>query len=151
MSEITIEDIEKDNSVTPDIVAARSRCYQFKGKPLKPFSKSRSTAARCMGNSLFLGRARPDENGVWDQITLDSIMVVWLCSVEDSRVARACLNRDQAIIEMMAWWDKEGGEIGGAEEIEAVQLLNMICEDIQTVSASVESPSGGRDTSNVGE
>lgn len=150
-AEITIEDIENETSVTPDIVAARSRSYQFKGKPLKPFSKSRSTAARCMGNSLFLGRAKPDENGVWDSITLDSIMVVWLCSVDDSRVARACLNRDQALVDMLAWWEKEGGEIGSPEEIEAVQLLNFICEDIQTVSATAESPTGGRDTSSLGE
>lgn len=148
---ITINDIEKESEVTPDLVAARSRAYTFKGKPLKPFSKSRSTAARCMGNSLFLGRAKPDENGVWDSITLDSIMVAWLCSVDDSRVARACLNRDQAFVDMLAWWDKEGGEMGSPEEIEAVQLLNHICEDIQTVSATAEAPSGGRDTSSLGE
>ena len=148
---LTIDDIEKETKLTPDMAAIRSRSHTFKGKQLNAFSKTRSTAARCMGNSLFLGRAKPDENGVWDAITLDSIMVVWLCSVDDSRVLRACINKEDAFRDMLAWWETNGGEIGSKEEVEAVKLLNEICEDIQAVSASVESAPGGRDSSSLGE
>jgi hypothetical protein len=75
-AEINIDDIDAEaGAITPDQVTARCRTYEWKGKPLHAFSKTRSTAARCMGNSLFLGRAKPDENGVWDELLFDAIMV----------------------------------------------------------------------------
>lgn len=151
MSKITIDDIEKEAGVTPDMAAIRSRSYTFKGKPLRPFSKTRSTAARCMGNALFLGRAKPDENGIWPEVTIDSIMVTWLCSVDDSRAVRACMRGEEALRDAMAWWEDEGGDMGSPEEIEAISLLNSIAEDIMTVSATVESGPGARDSSSLGE
>lgn len=151
MSEITIDDIDKKPGITPDLAAARSRSYEFKGKPLRPFSFTRSTAARCMGNSLFLGRAKPGENGLWPEVTMDSIIVLWLCSVDDSRALRACIKSDEALRDAMAWWEIEGGNMGSREEIEAISLLNSIAEDIMTVSATIESGPGARDSSTLGE
>jgi hypothetical protein len=151
-AEINIDDIDAEaGAITPDQVTARCRTYEWKGKPIHAFSKTRSTAARCMGNALFLGRAKPDENGVWDELLFDAIMVTWLCVVDDSRATRACINKADAIRDMMAWWEAEGGGMGSDEEIEAVRLINSICEDIQTVSASVEAGPGARTDSNVGE
>ena len=104
-----------------------------------------------MGNALFLGRAKPDENGIWPEVTIDSIMVTWLCSVDDSRAVRACMRGEEALRDAMAWWEDEGGDMGSPEEIEAISLLNSIAEDIMTVSATVESGPGARDSSSLGE
>ncbi len=148
---ITIEDIENETGVTPDIVAARSRAYTFKGKPLYPFSKQRASAARFLGNYFFLGRAKVDERGMWPEISFDTQMVLWLCSVDDTRVVRCYLDKDKALMEMAQWWDTEGGMPGSSIEDEAGTIFGSILQDIQTVSATAEAPSGGRDTSNLGE
>ena len=134
--QLTMTDIERE--ITPDIVAARCQSYQFKGKPLNAFSKTRQVAARCMGNQFFLGRAQPDERGIYPEMFMDAMTVLWLCAVDDARVRRACMRSDAALDEMLEWWEQEGGAFGSTEESEMLNLYGSIIQDLFTVAAEID-------------
>lgn len=147
--ELAFADIEKQ--ITPEEVTNRCTEYTFGGTKLSPFTKRRQLAARCMGNLLFLGRAQPDENGTYPELFMDALMVLWLCCVDEPRVRRACMNREQAIEDMLGWWDKSGGDIGSAQEAEAIDVFKNIIEDLQTVSAEVDATGTGGGSDVLGE
>ena len=141
---ITMTDIERE--ITPDIVAARCQSYEFAGKPLSPMTKTRQVAARCMDHYLFQGKATADERGVYPEMFRDALIIVWLCSVDEARARRACLKPNDALDEMLQWWEANGGDLGSTREAEMVQIYGSIIEDLVTVSAQVDatgSKSGG--------
>lgn len=149
MNELKFEDIE---TLTPDIAAARCTEYTFKGKKLNPMTKTRCTAARCMGAKIYNGSAQPNDNGVWPEMFLDAQITVWLCSVDESRARRACVNSSAAMDDMFDWWDKEGGTFASPEEQQLLEVFGNILADIQTVSAEVDQAGGKSGASeNLGE
>ena len=143
---ITFEDIEQKASITPDVVAMRCTEYEFAGKKLAPMTKSRATAARCLGCKIFLGTAERAANGTWPEIFLDAQIVVWLCTVDESRVRRACYKPAGAIDEIFDWWESVGGMPGSDLEAELLTVMFSIITDIETVSADTDS--SGRKSSN---
>ena len=133
---ITIEDL--DDAPTPDTVAARCTEYEFNGKRLQPFTKGRLTAARCMEAAIFLGRAKTDENNIWPEMFLDAQITVWLCTVDPSRVLKACRKPSEAMEDVFSWWEKNGGTFGTDAEAELLNVFSSIMADLTTVSAEVD-------------
>lgn len=146
---ISIDDIETE--LTPDIVAARCTEYTFKGKKLHPFTKTRQTAAVSMGTKVFTGVGDRDANGVYPEMYLDAQKIVWLCVVDDAAARRACSNPNTAISLCLDWWEEEGGNIGGAEHAEIMDLYSDILTDLQTVSAEPDSTGSKGGSESLGE
>ena len=151
---LTIDDIEKEaqTELTPDIVAARCTEYEFNGKKLAPMTKSRVTAARCMGAKIFLGTAERAENGIWPEMTFDAQIVVWLCTVDETRVRRAVVKPSVAIGEVFDWWEAFGGLAASKLEMASLEIMGSIISDIETVAAETDSSGRGSSNSeNLGE
>jgi hypothetical protein len=142
--ELTFDQIEAEvKAEDPDIIAARSASYEFKGKPLNPLSKGRVSAARSMGHMLFTGRHQPDEGGNYPEFMRDAQIVVWLCTLPDDQIDKIIWLPGPARERMVAWWNAEGGNFGSPEEAEIIQLFVSMLGDIQAVSATVEQTGKG--------
>lgn len=146
---LTFDQIEK--AVTPDIVAARCDQYTFKGKPLKPFTKTRQTAAVTMGTRCFLGIEERDSNGSYPEILLDAQKIVWLCAVDDGAVKRACRQPVTAIDLVLAWWEENGGDIGSAVYSDLMEIFTSILTDLRTVSAEIDQTGSRSSGESLGE
>lgn len=99
--------------------------YEFDGIPLRPYSASRKVAAQSLGLLYpYIGDAGAElveKTGVYPGALLDTIIVLWLCSLPDPQdltiaehrdgawtPARAMSRQDAAKEEMMAWADRHG-------------------------------------------
>jgi hypothetical protein len=151
---MNIEDLE--NQVTPDQAAARSYSYEFAGKKLEPFSKTRQTAAESMGVKIVsasFGRHAEElaETGSYPGFLADAIAIVWLCSQPISTAHRAVRKPDEATTRSMQWWEAEGGDVGSEKHIELIETFSSIIEDVFAVQATIEAPSGKGGGNSLGE
>jgi hypothetical protein len=146
---ITIDDIEKE-SLTPDEVAARCTEYEFGGKKLNPFTRTRQTAAATMRVKVFFG-VETDEKGAYPEMLTDAIKVVWLCVADNKAARRACLKPEEAIEKALDWWDENGGNLGSPLHISLIETFGNILTDIQTVSAETDSSGAGSGSDSLGE
>lgn len=146
---LTFSEIEKQ--ITPDVVAARCDTYEFRGKKLKPFTKMRQTAAVTIGTRCFIGIGERDENGAYPELFLDAIKIVWLCTIDDGAVKRACRQPTTSIDLALSWWESEGGDIGSPVYAELIGVFTDILTDLQTVSAEVDSTGKGDTSESLGE
>ncbi len=146
---LTIDQIEKE--ITPDTVAARCTEYEFNGKKLNPFTKTRQTAAATMGAKIFLGVGERDENGTYPEMFLDAQKIVWLCAIDGGMVRKAIVNPGAAIGHMIEWWEKEGGNVGSRKHVELMEIFANVITDITTVSAEVDQTGTKGGSENLGE
>ena len=145
---ITFDEIEK--TLSPDVAAARCDTYEFKGRKLHGFSKTRQTAACSMGTLVFLGQHNPGDNGNYPEMFSDAQKVVWLCVVDDNMAKKACDSPKTANSLVTDWWSKEGGNLFGPEYMELMQIFGKVLEDIFVVSAETDSTGSGSGD-NLGE
>jgi len=146
---LTIDEIEKE--INPDVIAARCTEYEFAGKKLHPFTKTRQTAAATMGARIFLGIADRDESGTYPEMFLDAQKIVWLCTVDGGLVRKAIINPGAAIGHMIEWWEKEGGNMGSKKHVELMELFASIITDISSVSAEIDQTGAKGGSENLGE
>ena len=142
-----MDDIEREVA-SPDIVAARCKTYEFGGRKLHPFSKSRQTAAMQIQISPFIGA---DEEERRANFALDVQKLLWLCWIDNQMVYKVCAQRKIAIPLIMQWWDEYGADFGTQEWIQAAETFASIIEDIETVSATVDSTGSKSGGDNLGE
>lgn len=110
---------------------------ELDGLKLHPFSLLRKNAAYQLGIS---GEAK--------SLFYDAVIVVWLMSQTDRQVARALLNKEQALIDAFEWAEANGFEKDNSKAL--VELLNRTMKEIGA-SADVEpAPSNGTDEKNSG-
>jgi hypothetical protein len=145
--QITMEDVERE-AISPDVVAARCNTYEFAGRKLKPFSKSRQTAAMQIEISPFIG-ADADERRA--NFALDVQKLIWLCWIDDAMVYKVVAQRKIAIPLIMQWWDEYGADFGSQAWINAAEIFANIIEDIETVSATVDGTGSKSDGDSLGE
>jgi hypothetical protein len=154
----TFDNVETEP--TPDTVAARSQSYEFAGKPLEPFSKTRQSTASRMGVAVFnmqkaarIFESMKNGNGYDEQIT-DAIRTVWLCTVPIHRVKKAQRNDrevEAAQDESAEWWERNGGSFGSSQFNELTEIFFSIIQDIFTVSAETDSAGTGGANDSLGE
>lgn len=145
--EISIDDIIAPEA-TPDIVAARSRGYDFAGVPLNAFSKTRQVAAEAMGvkicsPSFAQCSEQMAETGSYSGMLMDAIQIIWLCIEPTSASFRACRKPQEASDKALSWWDKSGADIGSAQYAELIEIYGSIISDLYTVSAETDSTGKG--------
>lgn len=145
--QITIDDVDRDE-VTPDVVSARCRSYEFSGRKLKAFSKSRQTAAMQIEVSAFIGA---DEDERRANFALDVQKLLWLCWVDDAMVYKVCGQRRIALPLILEWWEKHGAAFGSPEWIDAANIYGSIVEDLETVSATIDGTGSDSDGDSLGE
>lgn len=146
---LTIDEIE--NEITPDAVAVRCTEYEWNGKKIHPFTKTRQTAAATMEAKIFLGVGERNENGAYPEMFLDAQKIVWLCTVDGGMVRKAIVNPVAAIGHMIEWWEKEGGNLGSKKHVELLEIFASIITDITSVSAEVDQTGAKGGSENLGE
>lgn len=150
---MNIDDIENEsNRITPDQATARSQSYEFGGMELEPFSRTRQTAAEAMGAKIastsFGHYAETlSETGSYPGFLADAQMIVWLCSQPINASYRAVRKPDEAVTKAMQWWEANGGDIGGDEHIELLEVFGSIIGDIFAVQAEIDPGKGGSNDS----
>ena len=152
-TEVTIDDIEKQ-PIGPNEVTARCRSYEWKGKPLRPFSSTRKDIAVRLGCVIFQPdpSIRQTKNGIWPEFTSDAMICVWTMTIPDEALPRFWLNTEKSAAEYVAWRDSEAVSLGGkGAETEAHLIFNMVIEDIQTVQAIADSTGTSSGSDNLGE
>jgi hypothetical protein len=145
-TEISIDDLLSE--VTPDIVAARSRGYTYKGNPLFAFSKTRQVAAEAMGVKICSPAfaqcsEQMAETGSYSGMLLDAIQIIWLCIETPPASFRACRKPQEASEKALQWWERYGADIGSSEYAELIEIYGSIISDLYTVSAETDSAGKG--------
>jgi hypothetical protein len=144
---ITMEDVERE-VISPDVVAARCNTYEFAGRKLHPFSKSRQSAAMALEISVFIGASQDERKA---SFALDIEKLIWLCWVDDRMVEKVRSNRKIAGPLISQWWDEYGADFGSQAWIDAAEIFANIIEDIETVSATVDGTGSKSDGDSLGE
>jgi hypothetical protein len=145
--EIRIDDVEREE-LTPDVVSARCKTYEFAGRKLHPFSKSRQTAAMQIEVSAFIGAPEEERRA---NFALDVQKLIWLCWVDAPMIYKVCAQRKIAVPLIMQWWDQHGADFGSQAWIDAAETYANIIEDIETVSATVDGTGSKSDGDSLGE
>ena len=145
---LTIDDLTPPE-VTPDIAAARSQGYEFGGKDLAAFSKTRQVAAESMGVKIcspsFSNCAEEmAETGTYAGMFMDAVAIVWLCAHPVSASFKAARKPDAANNAALQWWDSVGGDIGTRPYLSLIETYGSIISDLYAVAA--ETDSSGRGT-----
>jgi hypothetical protein len=86
--------------------------HEFDGAPLRPFSRSRSKAARVMGLRWpFIGESALDqfrETNMYPHAPSDTAIVLWLCSLPDQdEITAALRSRDKSAENAIGKWSPE--------------------------------------------
>jgi hypothetical protein len=152
----SIDDIEKEEKLTPDQAAARSRSYKFDGKKIQGFSQDRQVAAASMGvkvcSSAFASIADElEETGSYPEMFADAIAVVWLCTQPAIEAHRAVRKKDAATEKSLKWWSSFQANVGSQTYVELMELFANIIEDVFAVSADTDSKSSGGKSAGLGE
>ena len=145
--QITIDDIST-SEVTPDVIAARCMTYEFAGRKLHPFSKSRQTAAGLIKVSSFIGA---DSDGIAANLSLDVQKLIWLCWVDDAMINKVYCQSGIGVPLIREWWDKYGATFGSPEWVEAINTYTSIVNDLELGSATVDSTGSGGEDDSLGE
>ena len=113
----------------------------FAGQRLHPFDWRRQEAADALGLKFFKLHgevaAEFEETERYDGIAGDAAIVVWLCSISPSNVAKAIRLPGQATEHRLKWAEKNIGGIGHEAH---GQMMNIYGEILGDFMASLSEP-----------
>lgn len=115
----------------------------FLGKQLAPFDWRRQEAANAMGLKIL--KLSPQEaeefDGRYDGMAGDAAIVVWLCTLTPSEVAKAIRLPIQATEQRLKWAEKNVKGIGSAAHLEMTAVYaEIISAYMSSVAEPVETP-----------
>jgi len=115
----------------------------FLGKQLAPFDWRRQEAANAMGLKILKLSAQEAEefDGRYDGMAGDAAIVVWLCTLTPSEVAKAIRLPVQATETRLKWAEKHVKGIGSAAHVEMVSVYaEIISAYMNSIAEPVETP-----------
>lgn len=117
----------------------------FAGQKLHPFDWRRQEAADALGLKFFKLHgevaAEFEETERYDGIAGDASIVVWLCTLQPSQVARSIRLPGQATEQRLKWAEAEIGGIGRARHGEMMEIYGEILGDfMSSLSEATETP-----------
>lgn len=132
--------------------------YELFGKKLLPFSAMRQAVAASMGMRFGLVDAqdiftvtieelkgKKKENRdlqFYNQLFSDVVKVLWLCSVNDSRVLRAERRIDEGKLEAFKWADSNGISLTSDAYYSGAAVFFQMMQDISAATGELVPTSG---------
>ena len=142
IDEPTIADIDSENK-TAAIRNPQTRT--FAGQNLHPFDWRRQEAADALGLKFFKLHgevaAEFEETERYDGIAGDAAIVVWLCTLQPSQVAKAIRLPGQATEHRLKWAQEKIGGIGSSRHGDMMGIYGEILNDFMaSMGEQADSP-----------
>lgn len=116
---------------------------QFQGMPLHPFDWRRQEAAESLGLKIFKLEIDEEDDfkGQYDGMAGDAVIIVWLCTLTPSQVAKAIRLPAQATEHRLKWADKKIAGMGTDAHIEMMEVFGEIIGSyMDSLSESTSTP-----------